>query len=114
VLTWLGYLPHETRLINYIKPQLRSIIGTWHDTRLPFLIGNTPTVGQSIYISIIIILSIVFFSIGYKTRDPERTLNWYSNKYRELMAYWMWRTRVPAYMLSLRCLYTLIILLFLC
>jgi hypothetical protein len=90
VLTWVGYLPFMT----WLYP---SIIRTYHDRPLPFLLGNVPTVGQSFYIAVLVILNIVFLAIGYKTAWPNQTNQWYQNHYQELMAYFMWRTGVLAF-----------------
>lgn len=98
VLTWLGYLPFTTRALERIKPWLYpSIIGTYHDRPLPFLLGNVPTVGQSFYIAVVVILNIVFLAVGYKTAWPKQIDQWYTNRYQELMAYFMWRTGVLAF-----------------
>lgn len=98
VLTWLGYIPYMTGLLERAKPWLyRSIIGTYHDRPLPFLMGNVPTTGQSFYIAILLILNVIFLTIGYKTLYPDRVEQWYTSHYQELMAYWMWRTGVLAF-----------------
>ena len=98
VLTWLECLPFMTTVSTRIKPWLNSsIVGTYHDRPLPFLIGNAPTVGQSLYIAMMLILNIVFLTIGYKTLRPEEEMQWYQTHYQELMAYWMWRTGALAF-----------------
>ncbi|OAG34821.1 hypothetical protein AYO21_11035 [Fonsecaea monophora] len=98
VLSWLGYLPFMTGFTDHIKPWLyQSIVGTYHDRPLPFLIGNVPTLGQSGYIAVIVILNIVFLTIGYETLWPNEEMQWYENHYQELMAYWMWRTGALAF-----------------
>jgi hypothetical protein len=87
-----------TGALERIKPWLYpSIIRTYHDRPLPFLLGNVPTVGQSFYIAVLVILNIVFLAIGYKTAWPNQTNQWYQNHYQELMAYFMWRTGVLAF-----------------
>lgn len=94
----MGYLPFTTGVLDRIMPWLRpSVFGTYHDRSLPFLLGNVPTVGQGLYISIIVVLNVIFLTIGYKTLYPERVMQWYQNHYQELMAYWMWRTGVLAF-----------------
>ncbi|RFU76500.1 ferric-chelate reductase fre2 [Trichoderma arundinaceum] len=100
----LRYFFRETILESYygmlrrIKPWLsRSIAGSYHDQPLPLLLGNVPTVGQSLYIAVVIILNIVFLAIGYKTSWPNQPNQWYVNRYQELMAYFMWRTGVLAF-----------------
>ncbi|KAK7042597.1 hypothetical protein R3P38DRAFT_3348551 [Favolaschia claudopus] len=98
VLTWLGYLPFMSRGISRIRPYLYpSLIGTYHDRSLPFLLGNVPTVGQSGYIFVLVALNVIFLSIGYKTLYPDQQMQWYTSRYQELMAYFMWRTGVLAF-----------------
>jgi hypothetical protein len=98
VLTWLRFLPFmssaEERVKTWLYP---SIIGTCHDRPLPFLIGNAPTIGQRFYIAVVFILNIVFLAVGYKTLYPDRIEQWYTSRYQELMAYFMWRTGVLAF-----------------
>ena len=74
-----------------------SIIGTYHDRPLPYSIGNAPTLGQTGYIVVLTVLNIVFLTISYDTLWPQKTMQWYSNHYQELMAYWMWRTGALAF-----------------
>lgn len=85
-------------LLARIKPWLYpSLIGTYHDRPLPFSIGNVPTVGESFYIAVLLILNIVFLTVGYETLWPREEMQWYENHYQELMAYWMWRTGALAF-----------------
>ena len=100
LLTWLGYFPYMSGVLDRIKPWLYpsiSLIGNYHDRPLPFALGNLPTVGQSFYIFLLFILNIVFLAVGYDTMYPNQAFRWYSNKYQELMAYVMWRTGVLAF-----------------
>ncbi|KAI1749487.1 ferric-chelate reductase [Xylaria castorea] len=97
-LTWLGYLPFMTSASQLIKPFLYpSIFGNYHDRPLPFYLGNVPTVGQSFYIAVVVVLNIIFLAIGYKTSWPNQENQWYANRYQELLAYFMWRTGVLAF-----------------
>lgn len=82
------------RIHPWIYP---SIIGTYHNRPLPFLLGNAPTVGQSLYIALLFILNIVFLAVGYKTLWPNEEFQWYRNHYQELLAYFMWRTGALAF-----------------
>jgi hypothetical protein len=87
-----------TDALERFKPWLYpSIIGIYHNRQLPFLLGNVPTVDQSFYIAVVVILNIVFLTIGYKTAWPNQTNQWYTNRYQELMAYFIWRTGVLAF-----------------
>ncbi|KAL2430091.1 Ferric/cupric reductase transmembrane component B [Exophiala dermatitidis] len=98
VLTWLGYLPFMSGALERIHPWIYpSIIGTYHNRPLPFLLGNAPTVGQSLYIALLFTLNIVFLAVGYKTLWPNEEFQWYRNHYQELLAYFMWRTGALAF-----------------
>lgn len=93
----MEYLPFVTGALDRIKPHLyESLIGT-HHARPIYSFGNIPTVGQSFYIAIVIILNIIFLAVGYKTAWPTQRNQWYMNRYQELMAYFMWRTGVLAF-----------------
>ncbi|KEF58901.1 uncharacterized protein A1O9_03744 [Exophiala aquamarina CBS 119918] len=98
ILTWLGCLPFMTTVLEQIKPWIYpSILRTYHDRPLPYLIGNVPTVGQGLYIAVVALLNIIFLVVGYKCLYPNHVMQWYVNHYQELMAYWMWRTGVLAF-----------------
>ncbi|KAF6833311.1 ferric reductase transmembrane component 4 [Colletotrichum plurivorum] len=98
LMTCLGYLPFMTEVLERIKPRLYpSIIGSYHDVPLPFLLGNVPTIGQGLFIATLVTLNIVFLAVGYKTLYPDHVFQWYTNRYQELMAYFMWRTGVLAF-----------------
>ncbi|KAI0203655.1 ferric-chelate reductase [Astrocystis sublimbata] len=98
ILTWLGYLPFMGSVLRVIKPwTYPSIFRTFHDRSLPFYLGNVPTVGQSLYITLILALNLIFLGAGYKTSYPKQMFQWYSNGYQELLAYFMWRTGVLAF-----------------
>ena len=87
-----------TGVLDRLKPWLYpSIIGTYHDRPLPFLLGNVPTVGQSFYIIVAVLLNIILMSVGYETLYPDRVFQWYGNHYQELLGYWMWRTGALAF-----------------
>lgn len=89
-----------TGILDRIKPWLlprMSWIGDYHDKPLPWLLGNVPTLGEGAYIAVLFTFNIVFLSVGYKTMYPRQAFNWYTNRYQELMAYFMWRTGVLAF-----------------
>lgn len=97
-LTWVGYFPFMGSAADHLKPYLYpSIFGRYHDRPLPFLLGNVPTLGQTVYITLLCLLNIIFLAVDYKTLYPERKMQWYTNQYQELMAYFMWRTGVLAF-----------------
>lgn len=87
-----------TSVLERVKPwTYPSILRTYHDRPLPYLIGNVPTIGQSLYIAVVVLLNIIFLVVGYKCLYPDHVMQWYVNHYQELMAYWMWRTGVLAF-----------------
>ncbi|KAI0456411.1 ferric-chelate reductase [Xylaria acuta] len=87
-LIWLGYLPFMASASQLIKPFLYpSIFGTYHDRSIPFYLGNAPTVSQTFYVAVVVVLNIVFLA---KTK-------WYANRHWELFAYFMWLTGVLAF-----------------
>lgn len=99
LLTWLGYVPVISTLIHNLKPHLvwPSTIGTYHVRPLPYLLGNAPTVGQSLYISLFIILNIILTSVNYESRQPNA---WYATRWREIVAFVLYRTGNFAYIMA--------------
>lgn len=96
VLTWFGYLPLLSSLFRELKPDLvwPSLIGTYQARPLPFLLGNAPTVGQTLYILMFLILNVVLTSVNYQSRQPNA---WYPSTWREIMAFVLYRTGAFAY-----------------
>jgi Ferric reductase like transmembrane component/FAD-binding domain len=99
LLTVLAYAPITSGLVSKFKPFLvwPSTIGTYQVRPLPFLLGNAPTVGQGLYIAGFVFLNIIFTSVNYQSRQPNA---WYSTKWREIMAYVLWRTGALAYIIG--------------
>jgi hypothetical protein len=88
----LSQLPFANTIKERLNPYIvyPALIGNYHVRPLTGLVGNAPTVGQSIYILTMIILSAISAGIGYKFVVPHM---WYgSSLYLEGMAYVMWRT----------------------
>ncbi|EED16065.1 hypothetical protein TSTA_011740 [Talaromyces stipitatus ATCC 10500] len=101
LLTWMDYLPFMTRVRERLQPQLwPSIIGTYHERPLPYFIGNAPTIGQALFILLMVILNGIFISVDYKTLYPERLMQWYENHYQELMFYVCLRAGASAFCLT--------------
>ncbi|RWQ95331.1 hypothetical protein C8Q69DRAFT_492174 [Paecilomyces variotii] len=90
VLTWAGYLPFLSTIFRKLKPYLvwPSLIGTYQVRPLPSLLGNAPTVGQTLYILIFLILNIVLTAVNFQSRQPNA---WYSSTWHEIMAYVLYR-----------------------
>jgi hypothetical protein len=99
LFTWLGYVPLLSGLLRKLKPYLSwpSTIGTYVVRPLQFLLGNAPTVGQSLYIVMFIILNIILTAISYRYFQPSA---WYKSKYYEIFAYIIYRTGQFGYILA--------------
>lgn len=80
-----------TSLFDKLKPYIvyPSVFRSYQVRPLPYLLGNAPTVGQSIYIGVMVVLNIIFTAIAYKPVLPHA---WYPTIYLEVLAYVMWRT----------------------
>lgn len=88
-----------TSIFEKIKPYLvyPTIIGTYHARPLPYLLGNAPTVGQSLYIALFFTLSIILSAVNYHSTQPNE---WFASTYQEIMAYSSARTGVLAFALA--------------
>jgi hypothetical protein len=85
-LTSLGYLPYMTRLQDALEPRLTwpSLIGTYHVRALPFFLGSVPTRGQTWYIVLMTVLTVVLTAVGYKSSQPSA---YFPTSWREIMVY---------------------------
>ena len=99
VLTWLGYVPYMSGVLNKIRPYVvyPSLIGRYQVCPLPYLLGNAPTVGQSLYIILFFILNVVLSAVNYESKQPHA---WYATKQKEITAYIFYRTGVLAFVLA--------------
>lgn len=99
VLTCLGYLPYMTGIVERVKPYLiyTGVVGTYYVRPLPYLLGNAPTVGQGLYVALMVILNIILTSVNYKTTLPNA---WSENTYQEVLGFVMYRTGVMAFALA--------------
>ncbi|XDG06374.1 hypothetical protein ABKA04_005989 [Annulohypoxylon sp. FPYF3050] len=88
----LSQLPYMTRIADKIKPYLvyPSTIGTYVIRPLPRLLGNAPTMGQSLYIGMFVALNIVLSAASYKGFDQPDP--WGFTPSGEIMAYVGYRT----------------------
>jgi len=121
ILSWLGYLPYTTKLIQKANGLITypSSIGSYNIKPLPFLLGYAPTIGQSLYIFLFIVLNIILTSVSYKS-FPSNTVSchlsifskfllilpadqkyqqWFEGRYSEILAYVSCRTGVFAFAL---------------
>lgn len=99
VFTLLGRLPYMTGIFEKLKPYIvyPSVFGTFHVRPLPYLLGNAPTVGQSLYIAMLLVLNIVLTAVGYRASQPNM---WFASNYQEIMGYLSSRTGVLAFALA--------------
>lgn len=99
LFTVLSHLPYMGTLLDKIKPRLvwPSIIGTYHVRPLPFQLGNAPTIGQTWYIVMFLILNIILTAAGYQTHQPS---SMWENTWQEVMGYISARTGVLAFALA--------------
>ena len=70
LLTMLGYAPFISKLLRALNPYLiwPSTIGTYQVRPLPYFLGNAPTIGQSLYVVMFILLNIILTSVNYQSR----------------------------------------------
>jgi hypothetical protein len=92
VLSVLGYLPFMSSAVDRMKPYLiyPFTIAGYNIRPLPFLLGNAPTMGQSLWIAMFVILNIVLGSISYKNFYAAHP--WGFTKTAEILAYVGYRT----------------------
>jgi predicted ferric reductase len=97
--TLLGFLPYMTGLFERIKPYIvyPSTIATYHVRPLPYLLGNPPTVRQSLYVVMFFILNIILTSVNYRSTQPNA---YFASTYQEIMAYVSCRTGVLAFAIA--------------
>ena len=100
VATWMGYISFFARASRRGHSYLyHSLIGTYHARPLPLLLGNAPTIGQALFIGLMVILNVVFMAVNYKTLYPNSIMQWYETRYQELMFYVCLRTGSMAFCL---------------
>jgi Ferric reductase like transmembrane component/FAD-binding domain len=88
-----------TGILERVKPYLvySGAVGTYQVRPLPYLLGNAPTVGQSLYVALMIILNVILTAVNYKTTQ---LFAWYANQYQEILAFVMYRTGTLAFALA--------------
>lgn len=86
-------------VLSKMKPYLiyPSIFGTYQVRPLPYLLGNAPTVGQSLYIIMFFILNLILTAVNYKPKQPHA---WYATQAKETQAYIFYRTGTLAFVLA--------------
>ncbi|KAK6536624.1 hypothetical protein TWF281_000851 [Arthrobotrys megalospora] len=98
LLTLLTRLPYMTGVFDKLKPYIvyPSIFGTFHSRPLPFSLGNVPTVGQSLYIAMFVILNVILSCVNYHRSQPHP---WWFPPREEILAYIGYRTGHISYAL---------------
>lgn len=88
-----------TGILEKMKPYLvyPAIVGTYQVRPLPYLLGNAPTVGQSLYVALMIILNVILTAANHKITP---TFEWYPAHYQEVLAFVMFRTGYLAFALA--------------
>lgn len=97
--TFVQYLPYMSGVFDKLKPRLvwPSILGTYHVRALPFSLGNAPTMGQTWYIIMFLVLNVILSAVGYNSVQPN---SWFTDTWQEVMAYVSNRTGVLAFALA--------------
>ncbi|KAF3047062.1 hypothetical protein E8E12_010925 [Didymella heteroderae] len=101
IVTCLGQLPYMTSVLDKVRPRFvwPSLLGTYHVRALPFTLGNAPTIGQTWYIVLFVVLNIAFTAGGYTSfQYPSNA--WFPDAWQEIMAYASARTGVLAFALA--------------
>ncbi|KAK5071571.1 hypothetical protein LTR64_004650 [Lithohypha guttulata] len=99
LMTMLAFLPGFEHFFSKLKPYLSypSLIGKYHVQSLPYLIGNSPTFGQTSYIVVFFLLNILFTALDYKSITPN---SWFTDTKSEILIYVANRTGVLAFALA--------------
>ena len=85
--------------LDKVKPYLvyPSIIGSYHVRPLPYLLGNAPTIGQGLYITIFFVLNLVLTAVNYDSKQPHA---WFATQQQEITAYIFYRSGTLAFALA--------------
>lgn len=99
LLTLLTFLPGFSPLFSILKPYVvyPAIIRRYHVQPLPYLLGNAPTLGQSWYIIMFLLLNIFVTALDYKSFQPNAM---FSSTKDEILIYVANRTGVLAFALA--------------
>ncbi|KAK1751294.1 ferric reductase-like transmembrane component [Echria macrotheca] len=99
VLTWgTRWLPFCQILSDKIKPYLiyPSLLRRYNLTPLPYLLGNVPTLGQTLYITLFTVLNILLAALGYRSYLPNA---FYLTQHKEILNHVTIRTGAFAFVL---------------
>ena len=86
-------------LYDKLRPYIvwPSLIGSYHVRPLPYLLGNAPTVGQTLYVVMFLALNVILTAAGYRSVQPNA---WFATQWQEIMGYVSARTGVLAFALT--------------
>ena len=98
--TILGHLPFGSTIGDrFVRPWVvyAPIIGNFHVRPLPYLAGNAPTVGQALFVGLMVVLNVVTTATGYRTVSSH---NWLRTPWQQTVAFLMYRTGVLSYAMA--------------
>ncbi|KAG8627904.1 hypothetical protein KVT40_003777 [Elsinoe batatas] len=98
LLTWLLHLPLFPRIITKLSPYIitPALIKKHSVLPLPYLLGNAPTTGQTLFLLLFLLLNILLTALPYTSHSPNA---YFSDPKSELLAYIANRTGVLAFAL---------------
>lgn len=96
----INYLPFMTTTLDKLRPYLiwPSVLGTYNVRPLPWLLGNAPTIGQSLWIFMFFVINLVLNCVNYQTM-PAGEMPWGFTPREEILAYIGYRTGHLGYMM---------------
>jgi predicted ferric reductase len=99
LLSWARFLPGVSSFYARITPYIiyPSLIRRYNVRPLPFSLGNAPTIGQGLYIAVLIVLNIILTAINYKTTPAHL---WFQNTSQQIAGYMMYRTGVLSFAMA--------------
>jgi len=102
LLSLVRFLPFMTGILDKLKPYLiyPSVFRSYHVRPLPWLLGNAPTVGQTLWVVMFFTLNLVLTCVNYQTM-PKGDMPWGFSPREEILAYIGYRTGHFGYMLLL-------------
>ncbi|KAL2760291.1 hypothetical protein ACRALDRAFT_1059855 [Sodiomyces alcalophilus JCM 7366] len=99
LLSWLGRFPYISTLYDKINPYLvyPSLVGTYQVRPLPYQLGNAPTIGQALYIALMVVVNVIVSAVDYRTTPAHL---WFQNTSQQVTGYLMYRTGVLSYSMA--------------
>ncbi|ROT42207.1 hypothetical protein SODALDRAFT_266785 [Sodiomyces alkalinus F11] len=99
LLSWLGRFPYIGTLYDRINPYLvyPSLIGTYQVRPLPYQLGNAPTIGQGLYIGLMVVVNVIVSAVDYRTTPAHL---WFQSTSQQVAGYLMYRTGVLSFSMA--------------